>query len=100
MFLLVCILFACNKKPDLTDNSEEVKLRIKSEFIDEKNIESYRVLLDMNANDSLNYESLAFSLLLADEQNSQASMMVFVYMIELFNKKQFDINKFGNLSSK
>lgn len=70
---------------------------LKKEIVYDKNLESYGVFLDLSANDSLNYEALSFSILLADDTNAKANMMVFIQMVEVFNKKKFSIKKFNDL---
>ena len=98
LFVITFIMvFSCN---DGNINSfEQLKIDdLKREVIYDRDEVSYGVLLDLNANDSLNYESLSFSLLFADKENAHANLMVFTEMIKVFNKKKFSLSKFNDLS--
>ncbi|MDR6969680.1 hypothetical protein J2X31_003714 [Flavobacterium arsenatis] len=89
---------SCNNEKENPISSSQLNINgLKKEIVYDKNIESYGVFLDISSNDTLNYESLPFSILMANEQNPKASVMVFVQMIEVFNKKKFTIKKFSDL---
>ena len=95
--VLAAIAFSCTKKE--TYYNPQLKIDdLKKEIINDHNNESYGIFLDLSANDSLNYESLAFSLLLANEDNPEANYFVYHYMVSIFNKKEYDIDNLKNLS--
>lgn len=95
--VLVAIAFSCTKKE--TYYNPQLKIDdLKKEIINDHNNESYGIFLDLSANDSLNYESLAFSLLLANEDNPRANHFVFYEMVSLFNKKEYNIDNLEKLS--
>lgn len=91
------LVLGCKNKSKNTLSSGLDIYQLKKEIIYDKNLESYGVFLDVSANDSLNYESLSFSMLLSDDKNAKANLMVFMQMVEIFNKKKFSIKKFKNL---
>jgi hypothetical protein len=97
--VLSLIFFSCN---DIKrSSSQELNvIKLKQEIINSKDNESYGVILDLNANDSLNYESLSFSLLMADEDNAHANLMVFTEIIRVFNNNKFSLKKFEELNQK
>lgn len=96
----VFALLSCNnndnKKINLNHGLDTNEL--KKEIIFDNNKESYGIFLDISANDSLNYESLALSLVLADRGDINAKHMVFYHMVNIFNKNKFDLNYLGKLS--
>lgn len=90
-------LISCEEKTP-TYNPELKMDDLKREILNDKNDESYGVFLDVSGNDSLNYEPLAFSLIMAEEDNPRANFFVFEYMVAIFNHNEFEIDSLKNLS--
>ena len=98
LFISILSIISCNNEKQKTISSSQLNINdLKKEIIYDKNIESYGVFLDISGNDSLNYESLPLSMLLADDKNAKANVMVFIQMVEVFNKKKFSIKMFKDL---
>lgn len=95
--VIACNLFCSCKKATIDSKKLNIST-IKQEIINDRDQQAYGIFLDVSANDSLNYEALSFSILLANQKNGQANLMVFVQMIEIFNKKKFFVKDFENLS--
>lgn len=95
---VIACSFFCSCEKVTIDSTQLDMNPIKQEIINDRDQQAYGIFLDVSANDSLNYECLPFSILLADENNPKANEMVFIQMVEVFNKKKFHIESFGNLS--
>jgi hypothetical protein len=100
ILFLTLFFISCINKNENANSSTQLNLNdLKKEIIYDKNNESYGVYLDVSYNDSLNYENLPMSILIAENENgnAKASVMIFKQMIELFNKKKFSIKNFQDL---
>ena len=99
LFILILSIISCKNEKKTTISSSQLNINdLKKEIIYDRNTESYGIFLDISGNDSLNYESLPLSMLLADDKNAKANVMVFIQMVEVFNKKKFSIKKFKDLT--
>jgi hypothetical protein len=101
VMVLSGVLLSCNgsenKNSGLSQGSNNNN-QLKKEIIFNNNKESYGIFLDISANDSLNYEALALSLVLAGRGDAKAKHMVFYYMINIFDRNKFDLNNLSKLS--
>ena len=99
-FISVFLLYSCNGKNRNSSSNENLNSsNLKKEIIFNNDIESYGVFLDISANDTLNYESLSISLMLADRGNAKANFMVFYHLISTYHFNKYNLQHINQLST-
>lgn len=98
IFIILFAFISCKNSKKNTDIPQLKIDDLKRDILNHQDNESYGIFQDLSANDSLNYEPLSFSLILAEKNNPRANFFVFYYMVAIFNNNRFEIDNLKNLS--